>query len=330
MPTCEFCDKQYSSVSNLNKHQKESKFCLDIQFQTNPDVIRDRFKCYKCDKILSSNRRLEYHISICKEEVKNHTEPVSITNVNSNNIINNNINIQINYPSLIDYLTPERMSEALSKIKDKDELLDCSKMFAKFAISSFLSGYGKPVYLCTDRERKSFTFFDNNNNKIEDGKLEILCGLLINNYIPAVSKPAVDSNCIFNKLVRITSADDFINCMAKNLPKTQIERNIRDKVLKDTEEMKCTELITEEPCSTAEIQKLTGLSEHDLNKNIRFYIKTGQFFTAGLTLVEENRSDIIKQYERYLKSKSDDVQVAESAKKLSDELSIMIHNATRY
>jgi hypothetical protein len=63
---CEFCDIEFTKKYNLIYHQKTSKSCLSKQ-----DKINISFKCNYCDKILTTQTRLNTHINICKIRIKN-------------------------------------------------------------------------------------------------------------------------------------------------------------------------------------------------------------------------------------------------------------------
>ena len=53
---CEFCKKEFSTKKNLVYHQKNAKYCLDIQGKNN-----DTYKCEYCEKILTTQQRLNDH-----------------------------------------------------------------------------------------------------------------------------------------------------------------------------------------------------------------------------------------------------------------------------
>jgi hypothetical protein len=64
---CEFCNKTFSSKSNLTAHQTTAKFCLEIQGKHKEEK---QFKCEYCDKLLTQRSSLEDHYNICKEKLK--------------------------------------------------------------------------------------------------------------------------------------------------------------------------------------------------------------------------------------------------------------------
>ena len=66
MMECDFCKKTFSSKPNLNSHQKNARYCLDIQGKQN-----DKFQCEYCEKIFTTHQRLNEHVSsTCKLKYK--------------------------------------------------------------------------------------------------------------------------------------------------------------------------------------------------------------------------------------------------------------------
>ncbi len=65
---CEFCNKNFSSKSSLNYHQKTVKYCLEIQKNktlTEPkDNSEDFFKCEFCNKNFTIKKSLIRHSDI--------------------------------------------------------------------------------------------------------------------------------------------------------------------------------------------------------------------------------------------------------------------------
>jgi hypothetical protein len=57
---CEFCKKEYTSFSSLKYHQKNTKFCIELQTQLSI------LKCEYCDKTFSTHKYLKQHSQHCK------------------------------------------------------------------------------------------------------------------------------------------------------------------------------------------------------------------------------------------------------------------------
>jgi hypothetical protein len=60
---CKFCNKNFSTISNLNYHMKNNKKCLETQeVQKNDNILKS---CDFCKKNFS-NKALKVHLRICK------------------------------------------------------------------------------------------------------------------------------------------------------------------------------------------------------------------------------------------------------------------------
>ena len=59
---CPFCKNTFSSKTNLNHHQKNAKYCLQLRGQN----IQDKYKCTACTKVFSRSYELKRHTAICQ------------------------------------------------------------------------------------------------------------------------------------------------------------------------------------------------------------------------------------------------------------------------
>ena len=71
---CEFCNKQYNSLSNLNYHKKTAKFCLKLQQskqeENNTSInINTNFTCEHCEKTFTTKFALTRHNLICNIKI---------------------------------------------------------------------------------------------------------------------------------------------------------------------------------------------------------------------------------------------------------------------
>jgi hypothetical protein len=67
---CEYCEKEYATLSNLNHHQKTAKFCIELQ-----NKVKSSFICKECKKEFATNKYLKQHLLHCKViKQKNETD----------------------------------------------------------------------------------------------------------------------------------------------------------------------------------------------------------------------------------------------------------------
>lgn len=65
--TCQYCDREFSSLSNLKYHQKHARYCL----QNRSNGVMEGTKCDFCKKILGSKYNLQLHHKTCPEKKVN-------------------------------------------------------------------------------------------------------------------------------------------------------------------------------------------------------------------------------------------------------------------
>jgi hypothetical protein len=69
---CEFCNKEFSSKSNLTLHKKTAKYCLEIQRLKNESINNNSDEnlnfCEFCNKEFNYKYNLARHYNICKEK----------------------------------------------------------------------------------------------------------------------------------------------------------------------------------------------------------------------------------------------------------------------
>jgi len=72
---CEFCEKSFSSKSNLSFHQKTAKYCINIQKERKKDgegkdEKSDERVCDFCEKMFTTLHNLQEHSKKCKKMIK--------------------------------------------------------------------------------------------------------------------------------------------------------------------------------------------------------------------------------------------------------------------
>ena len=193
---CEFCNYSFKSRSSLNYHQKNTKYCLEIQGKT-----QTNFKCDICDKFLSSKNKLENHKNSCilknlnkennltenekiiieistenknyKEQIKKQEEQIKElqetiermglraierpTTTNTTTTTNNTLNIT----SSIDFNDVDKVKNIIEDKLNINYVIDGQKGIANFIKDNILTDdNGELIYVCTDPSRSIFKFKD--------------------------------------------------------------------------------------------------------------------------------------------------------------------------
>ena len=70
---CEFCKKEFTSISSLNKHKLTAKYCLKLQKVEN----NGEFNCKHCDKKFTVKKVLLTHLKSCKVLLEKQQEDIA-------------------------------------------------------------------------------------------------------------------------------------------------------------------------------------------------------------------------------------------------------------
>ncbi len=64
--TCEYCQKEFSTIYTLKLHQKSSKACITIQLNSGENTQQSMFDCEFCNRSFSVKHNLTVHLRTCK------------------------------------------------------------------------------------------------------------------------------------------------------------------------------------------------------------------------------------------------------------------------
>ena len=234
---CNFCKKEFETVSSLNKHKKYAKYCLKIQ---NNLIDEKKFICSCCDKILSTKQRLESHKLICKS-IKKELKIEEIENKNKemeNEIIKLKTQLEIykkfseddrecikdiaKQPRIYNQqnnnkylnLTPLNLTAEIVKNKvennfTKNNFLEGQKGVAEFVFDNLLKDEnGKTKYICDDSSRHKYSYKTIDGQIKVDLKAKRLTDMIKNDILKK-------SNDIISKEIQKT--DDILKYMGKIL-----------------------------------------------------------------------------------------------------------------
>lgn len=209
---CDYCDKFFSTKSNLTNHQKTAKYCLEKQKK----IVVKQYKC-NCYKIFTTKINLERHKQICnvfqillpynetinilKNKNKNNLQQIeekdkqieskdkqikelqnelaSIARAAATKSTTTNINNKILNISSIDF-NKDKIKNIFETKFDSNYAIDGQKGVAQFAVDNILRDKnGVLGYICTDPSRKIFKYKDNLGEIQKDVKAKKLTSILI-------------------------------------------------------------------------------------------------------------------------------------------------------
>ncbi len=85
--TCQYCNKTFSSSSNLNTHIKTSKKCIELRTTNDTNIKIEIYPCKFCNKNFSTKQNLSTHLNICtKKEIKEILDTVKPATTNINDL----------------------------------------------------------------------------------------------------------------------------------------------------------------------------------------------------------------------------------------------------
>ena len=211
---CKFCNKQLSTVGNLNYHIKNNKNCLEIQKNQEQNDNNNLVSCDFCKKSFS-NKTLKVHLKSCKnkiikekddiikekddiieekdeiiDEMKNRILELEVENkiyLKDHEFVknmaaqpkttnnNNKIRVMNNF-----FDNPEKVKQLVDEKLTRDHICDGQKGVAQFAINFLLKDEeGNINYFCTDTSRSMFKFQNSEGEIEKDVKAIKLTNMLL-------------------------------------------------------------------------------------------------------------------------------------------------------
>lgn len=275
--SCEFCNNTFTCTSALNRHQRTTKKCVSSKQLFNNEI--KQFTCNQCLKNFTSKNGLDYHMNnsckvkkeqdnlkaeleALKEKVKILEEkPTTTINNITNNTINNSGNINI-----VKYITPELVRKTFKDHYTSETLKGGESALADFAIEHFLTGLDKSIYICTDRSRRKFFYFDG-DKPIEDPNADIFTELISSGYFETIQKYyEMNLKDLDEKIELNSGSKDITNYLNKQ--KDTLRKNYLDlkKIKKEGEDYR-NRLSKKLPKSVFENENLIKSRQEILERN---------------------------------------------------------------
>ena len=127
--TCQYCNKSFSTISNLKIHINTNKKCIknrNISSIDSNNIKVINFTCKFCDKDFSQKNTLLRHLESCKQkEIKEILETVKPITTNINDLSNELANLkekQLKHEYELN-LKDEQLKSKDEQLKSKDEQL---------------------------------------------------------------------------------------------------------------------------------------------------------------------------------------------------------------
>jgi hypothetical protein len=200
---CEICKASFKTISSLNKHKKNAKYCMKIK----ENYLSEKEKCEYCGKYMLK-KSLKPHYSVCKIflhdknneyiikvlEEKNKEDSARFKKLaeqpKTQNINNTKI---LNISSL--QLDKEKIKQVLDDKFDMNYICDGQKGLANFTLNNFLKDdKGELTYICTDPSRQIFKYKDSLGDIQKDVKAKKLTNILMESGIKdTVQRVSIDS-----------------------------------------------------------------------------------------------------------------------------------------
>jgi len=188
MEKCSFCDKNFSSKTNLKQHQKTAKYCLNLQ-----NIGISEFECAGCLKKYTTKNNLDRHKQNCnilyykdtikrlEKDLENKNKQIEILQDKLENIALKSIlkpNIQHNYQNQNNNQRINNIINNLIPITD-EHLKQQAEFLTIDHIKNGIDGYVqyaldfplKNRIICTDFSRRKIKYKDSEGNLVDDPEM---------------------------------------------------------------------------------------------------------------------------------------------------------------
>jgi hypothetical protein len=340
---CKFCNRTFSSKTNLNVHQQNAKYCLKIQNKN----AKEEFKCIGCTKVFTRNYDYKRHKEKCTKndafkdlenenlrlkdkiiekdiliddqkiqikELQNKLEnlakeairrPTTSNNTTNNTTTNNNI---LNLAPLDMNILKQQLSNVINTKMTEEHVIEGQEGIAKLVSCCFTTDDGKKLITCTDISRGMWKSKDINGNIIKDYKV---------NNIAKVIKPLATLKA--NELIEVDDIKRKKIYEVICIKKRRKERIEKEKFEIATQRGYKKDSIEYNMCEDRMRKRSIEQKEDDeVEKEI-----TEEFKKLNELYLLDLPEDIDKPYKMYL-GKKDIVEMGDDSSKFSNKLVTLV------
>ena len=246
---CEFCNKKFSTKSNLSNHIKRAKYCIKNRPET-VDIKTDiDYRCTFCNKSFTTKYMVPKHMLTCKilsenmqntivekdkeilllkhklkeknkqllektkenEYLTQQLSSLALEGIKKPTITNTSTRIN-NILTPLD-LNDEKIKTIIESNLDESYFLDSQKGIARFCFDKLIkTGDGKRKLVCSDPVRERYRYLDQDGNLKED--------IGARNFIDKITRPIIETS----KKVHINLKDRYTQI------KADIEKGIEKEI----------------------------------------------------------------------------------------------------
>ena len=211
---CQFCQKIFSTKSNLSNHIKRAKYCIKNRPETVDIKTDTNYRCTFCNKsfvekdkeiLLLKQRLKEKNKQLIEKskEVEYLTRQLSslaLEGIKKSTVTNTTSNTSTRITNILSPLdlNDEKIKTIVENNLDETYFLDAQKGIARFCFDKLITTEnGKRKLICSDPVRERYRYLDQEGNLKED--------LGARHFIDKISKPIIETS----KKVHINLKDRY-------------------------------------------------------------------------------------------------------------------------
>ena len=172
--TCQYCNKVFSTPSNLKTHLKTSKKCLESRTDDTVEENNNKFECEFCNKIFLTKQNLTHHNTTCKvkKNININSTELQLSSLKEENKLLKEQQIKLENVIQNNNIIISNLQERLDdQIKSKDEMIQTLQQKLDEKIKIIENAFLKQSETLSSLGTTNNTT-NNNNNTINNYNLQ--------------------------------------------------------------------------------------------------------------------------------------------------------------